>query len=74
MQNPSQPPQSAIAPSPSLTVNQVNTVFVGSLIVTLPILLLAGAMLYKQYLAVARRRQIATLERLWKLNTRERTS
>jgi len=76
MQSPSQPPQTAIAPNPSVSVNQTNanTGLAGALIVTIPLVLIAAVMLYRRYRVVARRQQIATLERIWKLTTRERTS
>ncbi len=63
-------PSSAEASTPSLKTADM----IGILLLTVPLLAILGVVSYRNYRARTLKQQIATLERIWKLNSIEKTS
>jgi hypothetical protein len=69
------PTQTAIAPTPSNGSTQTlkTADLVGILLLTIPLLGLLSVISYRQYRARLIKHQMAALERIWKLNSIEKT-
>jgi hypothetical protein len=66
----------AIAPSPaeSSTLSLKTADMIGILLLAVPLLAILSIVSYRNYRARTLKQQIATLERIWKLNSIEKTS
>jgi len=65
--------QSQVAIPQSTSKTGINDVYLSLAIVTIPVVLIVSILLRRRHKAVKQRRQVETLERMWKLPHHEKT-